>query len=726
MMKKPLSQRFVNTVTLLSVAYFATTFFLPESQILLWATASLIIFNFSLSLVELFRQGTITRSLVFLNLVQLILFGRLYLFIYDILGAEYYSSIGEPHWYDWITLVAVHVLRALDIIDFLNDYDIHLQNVTQDSTLVGITLVSMHIMVDIFILGAILIAINRRASNQQASLLSRVMEWFNKHIEFFQRLRFWVLWVIIGILIFVGIKDNWSLNNLLLVPIINIIRTLDIGDAFEIFDWQIYTVEMGFWLITLVVLFRLLISVYALGVANTFFLYLLGGRGKTLEELTDICISPDSSEEKRYIASKRLIKFHSSAVPVLTAALATSKRAEGRRTVVETLGEIGPAAVTAIPVLVKALVDRDARVQSAAAIALDEKIDPKWSQHEAVIDTIPHIVKVLIDSPNHVRSAAAETLGKMGPTAVKAIPDLVKALVDNDNHVRSLAVDALYKIEPLWRLSEEARSAIPYLERVASKYSRVERCALAVTILEQINPDWLSSKSASTAVPCLIQALAESNNIDIRRAVAAALDKIDPQWSQSENAFRAIPHIVKTLNDSNESVRRLATALLKKIDPTDEKTIPYLVKARTGSNRDNREVAAEAFKVLNEFEPQWPQNKAAFLTIPYLVTCLVKNDNDVRCASEEILIQIDPFWARHKLARRAIPYLLKALAAKENNIRCAAADVLKKMGPAAATVVPYLVKVLKDTPNAHVHWAVEAALKEIDPDDQWRKQKTAL
>ncbi len=722
-MKKRLSQHFVNIVTLFSIIYFVTTFFLPETPILLWATGALIIFNFTLSLVELFRQGTITRSLTFLNIVQLVLFGRLFLFIYDILGPEYYAYIVEPRWYDWITLIAIHVLRALDVIDFLNDYNIHLQNVTQNSTLVGTMLVSMHIMVDIFILGAIFIALNRHANTKQTSFLNRVMEWFNHHLEFFQRLRFWGLWVIIGILIIVGIKDNWSLSNWFYLPLGNILRTLDIGDAFEIFDWQFHTVKLNFWLITLVVSFRLMISVYALGLANRLYLYLLGGRGKTLEELATICISPESSEEERQIASKRLIKFRSSAVPALLAALRVSKRGDGRRVIVEILGEIGPAAATAIPALVKALVDRDAHVQWAAAIALDEKIDPKWPQNPAISDIMPHLLNVLIDSPSHVRSAAAETLGKIGPAAAAALPELVKALVDNEAHVRSLAVDALYKIDSLWRFREEVRTAIPYIEKVASQHARLERCASAVTVLEKINPEWLSSKNARATEPCLIKALVKSNNVDLRRAIVAILDKIDPQWSQSENAFRIIPHIVKTLKDNNESVRRLANQLLEKIDPTDEKTIPYLVKARTASNRDNREIAAEAFQVLNKFDPQWPQKKAAFLTIPYLVTCLVKNDNDVHNATEKLLNQIDPFWARRKVARRAIPYLLRALATKDKNLRCAAADVLKKMGPSAAMVVPFLVKVLKESPNAHVLWAVEAALKEIDPDEQWRKQK---
>jgi len=722
-MENRLNQRFVNLVTLFSITYFAATFYLPENQILLWATGYLIIFNFTLSLVELFRQGTITRSLTFLNIIQLVLFGRLFLFIYDILGPEYYSYMVEPRWYDWITLVAVHVMRALDIIDFLNDYDIHLQNVKQNSVLVGTTLVSLHIMVDIFILGAILMALNRHANTKQTSFLGRVMGWFDRHLEFFKRLHFWGLWLIIGMLIIVGIKDNWSLTNWLYLPLGNILRTLDIGDAFEIFDWQFHTVEMGFWLITLVVSFRLMISIYALGLANRLYLYLLGGRGKTLEELADICISPDSSEEERQIASKRLIKFRSSAVPALITALKVSKRSDGRRLIIETLGEIGPAAAAAIPDLVKALVDSDAQVQWAAAIVLDEKIDPKWPQNPVVSDIIPHLLNVLIDSPSHVRSAAAEALGKIGPAAAKAIPELVKALVDDDVRVRSLAVDALYKIDPLWSFREESRIAIPYIEKVASKHARVERCASAVTVLEKINPKWLYSKNARATESCLIKVLAESDNVDLRRTIVTILDKINPQWSQSENAFRAIPHIVKTLKDSNDSVRRLARKLLKKIDPNDEKIIPSLVKARTGSNPDEREVAAEAFQILNEFDPQWPQKKAAFLTIPYLVTRLVKNDNDVHTATEKLLNQIDPFWARRKLARRAIPYLLKALAAEDKNLRCAAADVLKKMGPSAIMTVPYLVKVLKESPNARVLWAVEGALKEIDPGEQWRKQK---
>jgi hypothetical protein len=407
-MEMPFKKNAIEAVTLLSIVYLVTTFILPETQILLWLMALLIVFNYGLSLTYLFHQGKITINITFLNIVQLALFCRLHILIYDLLGAGHYSYALPPDWFDWIELVAVHVLRAVDLLDALGAYDIHLQNVKHQSTLTGIALFSMHIMVDIFLLGSLFMLINRRSATQQASTLmnmQRFAERFKGTLDFLKRIRIWGLVIAILLIMTMGITNDWHFSNWLLWPLDNILRTLDFGDAFQIFDWQLHSLKKGFWLATLAVFFRLVVSFYALGPANRLYLYLLGGRGKTLEELARICTSPDYSEEEMDIAFKALLRFDDSTViPHLVTVLVGGKL-HFRRVAAETLGQIGPAAVEAVPHLVSALVDSDSDLRGAARDAL-EKIDPQWRQSEDAQSAIPHLVKTLDDNNRDVSKAA--------------------------------------------------------------------------------------------------------------------------------------------------------------------------------------------------------------------------------------------------------------------------------------------------------------------------------
>src|SRR5262249_36878930 len=105
------------------------------------------------------------------------------------------------------------------------------------------------------------------------------------------------------------------------------------------------------------------------------------------------------------------------------------------------LGDLGPAAKEAAPILREMLKDegRTARVQSALAF---------WQIEGDLKGTLPVILEVLMDrSPGHHRNTAAFILGRMGPAAREAIPVLREAAQDPDVVVRTQALEALRKIE---------------------------------------------------------------------------------------------------------------------------------------------------------------------------------------------------------------------------------------------------------------------------------------
>jgi len=112
-----------------------------------------------------------------------------------------------------------------------------------------------------------------------------------------------------------------------------------------------------------------------------------------------------------------------------------------RKLAAEVLGDMGPRARTAIPVLIKALKDREVLVRYRAAEALG-KIG---TDSETVV---PALVQCLTDAHPMPRAAAAESLGKYGQAAGTALPALRDLLNDKDSQARDRAAKAIAKIDP--------------------------------------------------------------------------------------------------------------------------------------------------------------------------------------------------------------------------------------------------------------------------------------
>jgi len=676
----PKNINIINGVTWLSAIYLVISFLLPKSQFLFWLTALLIAVNYSLSLTYLFRQGKISLGMIVLNVVQLALFCRLLMFIHDVFGAEHYFYTEPIHWYDWIQLVAVHVLRAVDLVDALSAYGIHLQNLKHQSALAGMTLVLMHIMVDIFLLGALFMLIHRRSENRQASALmnhqpfweqpikwieeTSLFLWFDEHFKEMNLVKFVHLLgfgVAVSLIVLVGISEHWGLKNLLLWPLDNLLRTIDFGDAFQIFDWRLHSLDMGLWLATLAVFFRLIVGVYALGLANHFYLTLLRGHGKTIEELVMICTSPKSSEQDITIAFHALLSFDTKIVlPHLVNILANGQL-YFRRLAAEALEHNGAAAINAVPQLVAAQVDGNSDVRLAAAEAL-ETLAPQWRQNEQIQkaaiwsvvktllkseeqktsvfalktlgpfakQTVPYLCKVLVTSRSgETRLAAAEVLGHLGSIAAPAIPHLMIVLTDSHEEVRWVAEEALKKIDSCWWQNKVAIRAIPpIVKALSNRDSDVRRAAAEV--LGSIGP------LAQSVIPHLVKALADNQSY-VRKAAICALDNIDLQWWQYKSARRATPYLIKTLGNNHWVARLTAIEALDKMGPAARPAIAALTKALIDSNHSVRKAATAA---LPKIDSKWAQSEAARSTRPYIVNALKSSNTYVRWAAKEALEKI--------------------------------------------------------------------------------------
>jgi antitoxin component of RelBE/YafQ-DinJ toxin-antitoxin module len=526
--KLSVNKNTIETATVLSLAYIVATLFLPEHQVLLWLTALLITVNYGLSLTYLFWQGTITLNIILLNLVQLVLYTRLHVQIHDILGAIHYSYnnyfIYHTHWYDWVKFIVVHILHAIDLVDVLSDYGLELQNLKPRSVLAKLVLLSMHVMVGIFFWSGMfmyfqryqLVSTSASSAKTQHPLATELLESFNDMLKIIKQARLAGLKAAVVLTIFMGIVNQWSLQNWLLWPLDNILRTLDFGDACQIFDWHLHTLKNDANSVTIGVFLRLEVSFYVLEWVNHFYLYLLKGRGQTITELLLISTSPEYSSEEQWLAVKALVRFGSLAVPPLTEILTKNDSADKRRLIVEVLAEIGPVAAPSVSHLVKLLVDEDERMRWTATRALP-RIISNWSQSEATRKAIPHLVMALENQQREVRLAAVRTLGSMGTTTTQAVSALIEtALKDSHKQVRLAAAFALSQ---MGTAVSEAMSQ--FMEALTNSDNQVR--LLATEALGNMGT------AATQAIPLLVRVSLTDWDGNVRLVAEQALKKLIPR-----------------------------------------------------------------------------------------------------------------------------------------------------------------------------------------------------
>jgi HEAT repeat protein len=118
--------------------------------------------------------------------------------------------------------------------------------------------------------------------------------------------------------------------------------------------------------------------------------------------------------------------------------------AKTRVSAAEEIGHIGQVkksyAEPAVPSLIDATKDSDARVRKAAADALG-KVDPN------VEVAVPALMAALKDKASPVRQAAAGALGQIGPDAKESLPALKELQNDSDRAVSRAARQAIQRIQ---------------------------------------------------------------------------------------------------------------------------------------------------------------------------------------------------------------------------------------------------------------------------------------
>ena len=342
-----------------------------------------------------------------------------------------------------------------------------------------------------------------------------------------------------------------------------------------------------------------------------------------------------------------------------------------RCSLIEALGEIGHAAKHGIQQLVTLRVDKDKEVRWAAMIALEERIDPQWQQK--AISTLPHLIKALIEKDNEIRCAAAEVLGEIGPAAAIAVPDLVKALADKDNFVRRSAIVALECIEPNTRVNPLLKT------NRLEKHSPITAIAIPHLLKALMDSDWevrktaafalgkIGTTAAKAAVSPLINALNDSEN-EVRYAAIEALGKMG-----TASITTTLPHLINGLSDQDSDVRCAAAQNLWKMGEAGVTAIPHLVKALVDRDESVRNAANKA---LTKIDAYWARRSIAHSAIPYLIKALTSNDKSISCSTAEVLGKMGPN------AGLAVPDLMNTLVlCQDEQIRWAIEAALNEIDP---------------------------------------------
>jgi len=152
-------------------------------------------------------------------------------------------------------------------------------------------------------------------------------------------------------------------------------------------------------------------------------------------------IPAERRNQAAYFAFLKLGARAEVAVPALIEIYELKLSPFSQQTTARSLGHIGPAAKSAIPLLIRGLADTNTLVRCDTLLALaDFHAEPEL--------VVPALTNALNDPNGKVRIFACMALWKVGVAAKPAVPALVKALDDSDSSVRGQAALALKQIDP--------------------------------------------------------------------------------------------------------------------------------------------------------------------------------------------------------------------------------------------------------------------------------------
>lgn len=376
------------------------------------------------------------------------------------------------------------------------------------------------------------------------------------------------------------------------------------------------------------------------------------------------------------------------------------ERERTRDFIIMILGEIGPGAKAAVPVLIEALKGG----RSGAGHALNQ-IDPGSSE---LLATYIEILDQPTVPNRHIRTAAARSLGDYGIGARAAVPLLVKALASDDSNLRWTTVMSLGKIP--------VREAIEGLKRALTDTDLNVRVSAAEALL--VHPE--NKETAKAVLLSAINDVKGTQSMSVLRALAKL----------GEEAAAAVPRIAELITGSDEQGWRYeAVDTLVKIGQTAKQATPTLTEALQDPDERVRIHAGMALAALNG---------ETNLAVRVQIDALESGDMRVRGRAAENLADLgsatepgvqrlremldDPenyprfaaaraIWMLTHRSEEVVPSLIRTL--EENIHHGRAVDLLAEIGGGASSSIPILEKCLQ---SKRCGDQAAAALARIDPE----------
>lgn len=265
------------------------------------------------------------------------------------------------------------------------------------------------------------------------------------------------------------------------------------------------------------------------------------------------------------------------------------------------LGRLGWLARDAMPALVAALKDEDAKVREAAAQAVGQ-MGP---------DALPALTTMLTHHDKYVRRNAVWAMGKLGPLARTALRDLCHALKDPDPRTASGAAQALGNMgadgaDAVSPLAEAMRGTNIVLCRLAAKaLSQIGSPALATLIAHLQHSDpfvrgesalalgWMGP-TAKSAVAFLAQVVRGPRAFDEQSASSK-------KPSDSVFSSRATPPVVAAPDASGsaeDNCRVFAAQALGRIGPAAARAVSDLQEVTQTGSTALRAAAEQAIQMI--------------------------------------------------------------------------------------------------------------------------------
>ncbi|MEX2664117.1 HEAT repeat domain-containing protein [Candidatus Uabimicrobium amorphum] len=513
----------------------------------------------------------------------------------------------------------IHVLRAADILDFLEEFDIIGQAIRHNSSFSGIIIISMHWIVDIF-------------------LLSAFVRWGKRYFleEKFDFEWHWGKMSFIVFFYFVYTNtNNWSMSDTLIFWFLdNIYRVIDVGDTFQIFNWSLHNAEKSIMSSCMALLFRAYVFVI-IGKGISRLAERLGDRGQGTSPL-----NPFSRKNLPLVINIVLLVTIIFVVEVKEPFPRIQKQLDnddsyhrtGAAKAMEFMGD------KAIPSLLIAYVDSNQEVREAAERSL-RGIDRNWYVREETKKFIDERTKFLIsgDDPMNLMSLV------MINYDVKYANYLAIQRLHPSHDVRRKAQKNMQSIKWKWEDLTAADTRFFYTVNNALTSNSDDRKLHALKILKH-TPGERPRNTIDVLLKCL-------NDRTFGRWAMRALCSAKPLEKDV---------ISRVLNF--HECDKIAIEMLKK-NAQEDLLVPMLILE-----------GAQYREWLDEVYPQWYKNQSHLM---HFFDVLESEYYDAELC-KFFLDALDPMWLKQN-AKENIPRLYPLVVHKEKTIRKLAFAVLDKV-----------------------------------------------